>query len=83
MTDPFFKLGPNADKNIEKKNTDQDKKKIELILSMQNELEKEFLKLNDYLKSPQITKEKRDMIQEQMQKLDFEYKKNASVLKTF
>lgn len=83
MTDPFFKLGPNTDKNIEKKNTDQDKKKIELLLSMQNDLEKEFLKLNDHLKSPDITKEKKDMIQEQMQKLDFEYKKNASVLKTF
>jgi hypothetical protein len=83
MTDPFFKLGPNVDKNIEKKRTDEDKKKIDLILSMQNELEKEFLKLNEYLKSPDISKEKRELIQDQMQKLDFEYKKNASVLKTF
>jgi len=45
-------------------------------------LEQEFLKLNDYLKNNNLNNEQKLSIQQQMQQLDFQYKQNASVLKS-
>ena len=80
MTDPFFKTDLNINQNS--KNSQDDNKKTDDILSKQKQLEQEFLKLNDYLKNDNLTNEQKISLQKQMQQLDFQYKQNASILKS-
>ncbi|MFZ2911693.1 MAG: PKD domain-containing protein [Candidatus Absconditicoccaceae bacterium] len=81
MTDPFFKTVSNASQNTNYSQEDN-VKKIDEIQYKQKQLEQEFLKLNDYLKNNVLTNEQKVSVQQQMQQLDFQYKQNASILKS-
>ena len=81
MTDPFFKTAPNVNQDKQSQQGDN-QKKAEDVLAKQKQLEQEFLKLNDYLKNNTLTNEQRASVQQQMQQLDFQYKQNASILKS-
>ncbi len=81
MTDPFFTTVPNANQN-QQSQLDDNKKKADDVLAKQKQLEQEFFKLNDYLKNSNLTNEQKISIQQQMQQLDFQYKQNASLLKS-
>jgi len=81
MTDPFFKTDPNVNQNQQSPQEDN-KKKADDMLAKQKQLELEFLKLNDYLKNNTLTNEQKLSVQQQMQQLDFQYKQNASILKS-
>ena len=81
MTDPFFKTASNS--NQDTKSLQEDNiKKIDEMQRKQKQLEQEFLKLNDYLKNNVLTNEQKASIEQQMQQLDFQYKQNASTLKS-
>jgi hypothetical protein len=81
MTDPFFKNVPNTNQNNQS-SQDDNIKKIDEMQYKQKQLEQEFLKLNDYLKNNVLTNEQKSSVQQQMQQLDFQYKQNASILKS-
>lgn len=81
MTDPFFRTSSNINQNNQFPK-DDNRKKADDILVKQKQLEQEFLKLNDYLKNNNLNNEQKLSIQQQMQQLDFQYKQNASVLKS-
>jgi len=83
MTDPFFRVNDNVkkDDNIPPKEFDKNSRIDELKLQ-QKKLEEEFLNLNNYLKQKELSTQQKLSIQKKMQELDFEYKKNASELKS-
>jgi hypothetical protein len=81
MTDPFFKTATNTSQDKQSQLNDNKKRVDELTLK-QKQLEQEFLKLNDYLKNGALTNEQKVSIQQQMQQLDFQYKQNATALKS-